>query len=95
MLARDFAREVAKRTGVRREDVERIISEAVQLGTEVLQAGDEWRLPGLGVFTRRLTRRRTQPTLPDENGEIERIEVPPKWRIHFRPFNSAKQRINL
>ncbi len=95
MDTRDFVREVAKRSKVPREDVSRVLSEVVQYGIEILIEGDEFRLPGLGKFELRRTRRKRQvDSFKKAKGEIVVNDVPAKFRVHFKAYESAKHQVN-
>lgn len=95
MDAREFVQEVAKRSKVPRKDVSRVLDEVVQYGIEILIEGDDFRLPGLGKFELRRTRRKRQvDSFKKAKGEIVVNDVLAKKRIHFIAFKSAKRRVN-
>lgn len=93
MRARTFCRRVAKRLprGTSRELVASVFGAILEEAREILQEGDEWRLPGFGVFSVEVDVE--GPYLSTEE-LVEGKTRPEHRRIHFEPHTEFQRYIN-
>ncbi len=89
MTKEELAREVSDRTGVSRKVARSVLVSLLDVITEQLCEGDSIYLRGFGCFQTREGRRRRARD-PQGNGIIE---IPPKIRPVFRPYNELKESV--
>ena len=89
MTREELACEVAERTGVSRKDTRTVLSALLDTITERLCAGETIYLRGFGCFESKEGRKRRARD-PQGDGIIE---IPPRIRPVFRPYNDLKQSI--
>jgi nucleoid DNA-binding protein len=89
MTREELACEVAERTGVSRKDTRTVLSALLDTITARLCAGETIYLRGFGCFESKEGRKRRARD-PQGDGIIE---IPPRIRPVFRPYNDMKQSI--
>ena len=82
--------EVAERTDVARSDAEAVIEEALSLIEKKLEKGEEVKLSGFGIFSKKVRKAR-KGTNPSSH---EVIEIPATSTIVFRPSKLLKEKLN-
>jgi DNA-binding protein HU-beta len=89
MTREELARDIARRTGLTLREVQSVLGSMLDVITETLCAGDSIYMRGFGCFeTRRGRMRRARN--PQGEGVIE---IPPRIRPHFRPYDALKDAV--
>ncbi len=90
MNNKEFISSLSKRTGYRTDDVQRMVRTSVGAVIDSLAAGDSVTLARLGSFDlkKRMERIINNP------GTGQRMLVPPKLVVNFKPLNSVKDSLN-
>lgn len=90
MNNKEFIAQLSKRIGYKADDTQLMVRSAVKELTEMLTQGDSVTFTHLGTFEvkKRLERVITNP------GTGQRMLVPPKLVVNFRPVMSAKEKLN-
>jgi nucleoid DNA-binding protein len=89
MTREELAGEVARKTGVSRKLARSVLAAIIDTVTERLCDGDTIYLRGFGCFETRTGRKRRARD-PQGNGIIE---IPPRIRPVFRPYNDLKDSV--
>ena len=84
-----FISELARRTGYTLEDTQKLVNTVVESISDNLQEGNAVAISGFGSFDlkKRLERIITNPSTG------QRMLVPPKLVINFRPVSSVKNKL--
>jgi nucleoid DNA-binding protein len=94
MTMREFSRRVSKRTSLKRDLVHQVLASAFKEASLILSEGDEWRLPGFGIFftarrkARKLSRWDFASNCPSET------VLPPHRVVCFRSSASLREEVN-
>lgn len=89
MNNKEFISALSRKTGYKIDDTQRMIRSAVSIVTETLVDGDSVMMSKLGTFDvkKRLERVIVNPS------SGQRMLVPPKLVVNFKPVSSAKDRV--
>lgn len=89
MNNKEFLQSLSKRTGVKNDECQKIVKSAFSSLTAMLQDDESVSLSRLGTFEtkKRLERVILNPTTG------QRMLVPPKLVINFRPVSSVKEKL--
>lgn len=93
MVIRDFCAQVADRLGVPQSTIYTVFTACIEYGREIIEEGDEWRLPGLGKFFIEDMPSYTRKAPFRQEGEIT---VPPKRKVRFKfvAYSSDKGKVD-
>ncbi len=89
MNNKEFIAELARRTGYTCDDTQKLVNTIVDAMSDELQEGNMWSISGFGSFDvkKRLERIVVNPA------SGQRMLVPPKLILNFKPVASVKERI--
>lgn len=90
MNNKEFISSLSKRTGYKTDDTQRMVRTSVNAVIELLTAGENVTIARLGSFDvkKRLERVINNP------GTGQRMLVPPKLVVNFKPLSSVKDSMN-
>ncbi|MBP5798522.1 MAG: HU family DNA-binding protein [Prevotella sp.] len=89
MNNKDFITELADRTGYSTEDTQRMVDLVIETMSDHFQEGDNMQIPSFGTFEvkKKMERIMVNPSTG------QRMLVPPKLVLNFKPNVSWKERI--
>ena len=89
MNNKEFIQALSKRTSMKADDCQKIVKSVFDTTTAMLQDDETVTFSRLGAFDvkKRMERVITNP------GTGQRMLVPPKLVVNFRPVNSAKEKL--
>ena len=89
MNNKEFIAELERRTGYTCDDTQKLVNTVVNAMSDELQDGNTWGISGFGSFDvkKRLERIVVNPSTG------QRMLVPPKLILNFKPVASVKERI--
>lgn len=89
MNNKEFISELSKRTGYTQDDTQKLVNTVMEAMSDSLQDGNPVSISGFGAFElkKRLERIITNPATG------QRMLVPPKIVLNFRPVASVKNRL--
>ena len=89
MNNKDFITELADRTGYSAEDTQRMVDLVIETMSDHFQEGDSMQIPSFGTFEvkKKMERIMVNPSTG------QRMLVPPKLVLNFKPNVSWKERI--
>lgn len=89
MNNKEFISELSKRTGYTQDDTQKLVNTVMEAMSDSLQDGNSVSISGFGAFElkKRLERIITNPATG------QRMLVPPKIVLNFRPVASVKNRL--
>ena len=93
MNNKDFIAELAQRTGYSAEDTQRFVNSIVEAMGDHFQESDNVVIPSFGSFEvkKKLERVMVNPSVNPSTGQ--RMLVPPKLVLNFKPRVSWKERL--
>lgn len=89
MNNKSFIAELSNRSGYTQDDAQKMVNTVIDALTDSFQQGDTVAIPGFGSFEvkKRLERVVINP------GTKQRMLVPPKLVLNFRPIASLKEQL--
>lgn len=89
MNNKEFILELSKRVGYTQDDTQKVVNTVIEAMSDSLQEGNSISISGFGCFEvkKRLERVISNPSTG------QRMLVPPKLVINFKPVSSVKNRI--
>ncbi len=89
MKKSDFVTEVAKRCGLSKRDTEQVIEQSLELITELLKERESVSFLGFGSF-HAVKKNPREIVIP---GTTDRVKVPAKYGVRFKPGKILKESI--
>lgn len=90
MNNKEFISSLSKRTGYKADDVQRMVRTSVNAVIDSLVAGETMSISRLGTFD---VKKRMERVI-NNPGTGQRMLVPPKLVVNFKPLNSIKESLN-
>lgn len=90
MNNKEFISSLSKRTGYKADDVQRMVRTSVNAVIDTLVAGETMSISRLGSFD---VKKRMERVI-NNPGTGQRMLVPPKLVVNFKPLNSIKESLN-
>lgn len=88
MNNKEFIAEVARRSGIKQEHTQRLVRAFIDEMGKNFEEGESFMIPGFGTFE---VKKRLEKTLINPAGQ--RMLVPPKLVLNFRPVASIKEKL--
>lgn len=90
---REFAKEISRTTGYREDDIRKVWRVGIELIISYMIQRKSVILPLIGMFYPAIKTARTVMSLNGGVGTPDRMRMPDRWTLKFRPGNHVKAKL--